>query len=313
MKRIAVFFLIPLLLCLATPGFAKDEGGITIIISSRIRPYMQALQGFREACADIHANLAQKAIQTCSLNEIYLPEGYFNPADFVEKIRSDHPFLLLAIGTNALETLKGITDIPIIFVLVPNPEKIITGHTNMTGITLQVPLEKELDTLLNALPATKRIGLIYNKTTYLNQIQRLEAHAQKKAISILARQADNARQVPKLVSEMAGLIDALWILPDTTLITGETLDHMLLFSLENRVPILSFSEKHLQSGAALAISFDVQDIGRQAGIIAKKIHEKTHITEVPIETPRRLKIMINRSVLTKLGIILNHETKYFEE
>ncbi|MFZ2948374.1 MAG: ABC transporter substrate binding protein, partial [Desulfuromonadaceae bacterium] len=65
--------------------------------------------------------------------------------------------------------------------------------------------------------------------------------------------------------------DLFWMLPDITVITPETAEAILLFSLENNIPILTFSEKYLERGAMLSIGIDPFDIGRQAGEMAQTL------------------------------------------
>ncbi len=98
-------------------------------------------------------------------------------------------------------------------------------------------------------------------------------------------------------------IDALWILPDDTILAPEVVQYMLLFSYRHKVPLLGLSERHAQMGALLSLSFaSSEDIGRQAGELANSILEGKTAGEIPYTTARLVKLIVNLRAAQKLGI-----------
>ena len=98
------------------------------------------------------------------------------------------------------------------------------------------------------------------------------------------------------------------MLPDITVVTPETVESMLLFSMENNIPILAFSEKYLELGAMLAIGIDPFDIGSQAGEMAQNIFaggnnkkEDRHIDA------RKALVSVNLGIARKLGIAIDQK------
>ena len=55
---------------------------------------------------------------------------------------------------------------------------------------------------------------------------------------------------------MQGKIDILWMLPDATVVTDETVELLLRFSFQHDVPMFSFSKKYVEVGAVASLDVD---------------------------------------------------------
>lgn len=106
---------------------------------------------------------------------------------------------------------------------------------------------------------------------------------------------------------MKGEVDALWMLPDTTVVTPESIEFLLLFSLTNRIPILTFSDKYVQMGAIMALDIDPYDLGRQGGDLVRRILSGTPVEQVQRAEPRSIVMTVNAKVARKLGLTLSEE------
>ena len=104
---------------------------------------------------------------------------------------------------------------------------------------------------------------------------------------------------------MKGLINALWMLPDLTVVTPETFKFMLLSSFQNNIPLISFSEKYVEMGALMSLNIDEYDIGRQAGEMAGKFFSGTALDHIQKTDARNAKLTINKKTAEKLGITIN--------
>jgi putative ABC transport system substrate-binding protein len=100
---------------------------------------------------------------------------------------------------------------------------------------------------------------------------------------------------------MKGKADLFWMLPDATVITPETVESILLLSLDYKIPILTFSEKYLELGAMLSIGVDPFDIGCQAGEMARKIFSGAS-GDAQHADARKALVAVNMKIAGKLGI-----------
>ena len=183
-------------------------------------------------------------------------------ADIAEKIHEIRPGMVLAVGLDALLKVKDIKDIPIVYLMVLNPDTIVSRQQNIAGVSMHIPPAKQLTTLLKILPDVKRIGLLYDPDRMGHFVQRAKHAAGKIGLTLIAEKVHRSEEVPSLVNAMIGNIDVFWMLPDITVVTPETVEFLFLFSLENNIPFLPFPTKFVRSGHSclLALTLLISDV-----------------------------------------------------
>jgi putative ABC transport system substrate-binding protein len=273
-------------------GTARAAQKIVAVQSIGIQPYEESLNGFKNAFGnDIHRLI---------LSEM-------KRGTIASRINELKPALILAIGIDALNQVSKITNVPIIYLMVLSPPASLSTKTNLYGVRMALAPELQLRKLFNALPNAKAIGLLYNPDRAGELTDRAIEIARKNGTKIVAKGTRNPQNVPRLLQELRGQIDVLLMLPDLTVITPETVEAMLLFSLENKVPLVSFSEKYVEMGALMSIGVDAFDMGMQAGEMAQRILSggtvNVHHTDA-----RKAVISINSKVAKTLGISINQRT-----
>ncbi len=92
------------------------------------------------------------------------------------------------------------------------------------------------------------------------------------------------------------------MLPDTTVVTPETVELFLMASQENNIPVISFAGKYIEKGAVAALDIDSFDQGQQAGELAAKILKGVPVSALPGMEARSTTLKVNRSVAKKLGV-----------
>ncbi|MDH3973492.1 MAG: ABC transporter substrate-binding protein [Deltaproteobacteria bacterium] len=285
---------IMLLLLYVAPLHGED---VAAVKSVDIRPYQDAVNGFKSSV-------------NAEVNEYVLDYDDEKAARVVMYLNDDKMHLVFTLGSDALNLVKNsVKDIPVIFTFVLNPHEII-GHpagklpANMTGISMNIPPDVQFAALLEAAPHTKRIGVVYDPSKTSNLIEEGRIAARALGITLIAVSINAKSETINAISEMKGNVDALWMIPDTTAITRESAEYMLLFSLQNSIPLIGISEKYVKNGALMAFSFDSEDVGRQAGEIAQKILDGKKVMKVTPYRPRKLKLTLNSRIAKKLGLKL---------
>jgi putative ABC transport system substrate-binding protein len=290
-KRVVKIWLVPILfLFLLVPGICEAGPEIAVVQSIRVKPYEQAIKGFRSIC-----NVTMKRVV---LSEV-------GSADAVRSIKDKRPELVLAIGGDALSAAKRIRSIPIVYTMVLNPLSRLTGGEKIRGVSMNIPPEQQLRALLRALPQVKTVGLLYDPDRTGRFVREAHLAALGMGIILVAREIHDPKDAPSLIIDMKGKIDAFWMLPDITVITPQTVEFLLLFSLENKVPLLAFSEKYVDLGAFMSTDIDAIDMGRQAGEIANRVLSGVDLRSVRHVGARRLVVSTNLMVARKLGITVD--------
>jgi putative tryptophan/tyrosine transport system substrate-binding protein len=279
MKKL--FFLIMLSLFPAAQACA--DGDVLVIQSLAIKPYNQALQGFKSACE----HKSQKFISS-ELNE----------NDLQGKVRKLKPGLILAIGQDALVKVRGIRDVPIVYLMVLNPQAFVKESDNITGVSMNIAPERQLAQLRQVLPHARKIGILFDPVKSGVFVGKSRVAAVPKDIELVTKAVQSSREAVAAIDGMKGKVDALWLLPDTTVVNPATIDLLLLSTIENRIPVLIFSEKYAEKGALMSLAIDPVEAGNRAlaGENVNKIKE---------EDARGSIMSINLIVAKKLGITMS--------
>lgn len=272
-----------LLLC----RLAAAAGGIIAVQSSNIKPYNDALKGFENAC-------------NCDTKHLLIFEA--EERDLQTIIQRAQPDLILAIGIDALNKVKSIKDIPIVYLMVLNPQFRASDYGNITGISMIISPEIQLSLIKRFLPAAKSVGLLYDPLRTDDFVINARKAAASEKINLITSEVHSPKDLPEELKNMETKIDVFWMLPDVTVITPETVEFLLLSLIEKRIPVVTFSDKYLKIGAAMSLMVDAFDIGKQAWEITEKVLAGTEIRKIEKTFARTPVVTINRDIINKLGI-----------
>jgi len=271
-----------------------DAADVAVIMGANVNAYKEALRGFKET-------LPRRIVAE------YDMEGDF---DRGQKIMSEiqakiKPDLIFAVGTWALQVAASrTTSLPVVYAMVLNPPSVAgAGAKNITGASMNVPVELTMQLFKQLGPKIRRVGIIFNaaKTGYL--VSQAEPVAREQGLQLIVKQIRSPKEAFQALRFLQGKIDALWILPDETILAREVVQYMLLFSFRKKVPLLGLSERQARMGAVISVSFgSSNDIGRQAGELAVKILGGKMPGKIPYTTARRVKLTVNLKAAQKLGM-----------
>jgi putative ABC transport system substrate-binding protein len=286
MNKLLLLILLSLYPC--APAFA--DGDILVIQSLEIRPYNVALQGFRSVC-DIKT---QKFISS----ELGEPE-------ILAKVRKMRPGLILAIGQDALVKVRGIRDVPIVYLMVLNPQSLVKESGNITGVSMNIAPERQLFQLRQVLPNARKIGILFDPVKSAVFVGKSRKAATQMNIELVTREVHSSREALAAIDGIKGKVDALWLLLDTTVVNPATIDLLLLSTIENRIPVIIFSEKYAEKGALMSLELDPAEAGKQAGEMANRILAGEDVNRINEEDVRGCIITVNLIVAKKLRIMIN--------
>jgi putative ABC transport system substrate-binding protein len=267
-------------------GFAHD---ILVVQSLQVKPFDEALRGFRS---------------TCKAESISVVVSGAPGVDISRTVREERPSLILAIGADALNRVKKIRDIPIIYSMVLNPEKIAGRGKNIAGVNMNVSPGKYLSLMERLNLPNLRICVLYDPAQTGNMVKNIRQTALAKGIDITAKEVHNPKEVPELLTRMKGTFNLFWMIPDPTVVTPETVEFLLLFTQQSGVPVVTFASKYVDEGALISLDINSFDLGKQAGEMANKVLDGTRVSELPDSEARKAILRINRKVAQKLGISL---------
>jgi putative ABC transport system substrate-binding protein len=168
---------------------------------------------------------------------------------------------------------------------------------------MNVPVDQPIRVLKQLGSQIKRIGVIFNRTRTGYLVKEAEAVAREEGLQLVTREITSPKEVLPALESLQDGIDALWIVPDETILAQAVIQQMLLVSYRKKIPVLGLSDRHAQMGALLSVSFaSSEDIGRQAGEIARSILGGKAPAQVPYSTARKINLTVNLKAAQKLGV-----------
>jgi ABC-type uncharacterized transport system substrate-binding protein len=182
---------------------------IAVLLSARVDEYEEALKGFREATP--HQVVAQYNM------EGDLERGRKYLAEIESKVKPD---LILAVGIWALQVVVSHPPpIPVVYAMVLNPPAIVgTDAKNITGASMNVPVEQSLRLFKQLGPDVKRIGVVFNRARTGYLVKRAETLAREEGLQLVAREISSSKEAVGALESFHDGIDALWIVPDETVL-----------------------------------------------------------------------------------------------
>ncbi len=282
--------------CLLSLGALDPAGAAEVVIlkSADLAAYNQAVAGFKAALPP-----------STTFVEYDMQGDVARGQKLARKIRASDASLMLAVGVKAALVAKlEIVDIPVIFCMVLDPAKHDLKAPNMTGIRFEIPLDRQFGAMRAVLPSLKRIGVLYDpeKTGHLVEEARLLAKSM--GIELVAKQVDTEKEVPPALRALLSQVEALWLVPDSTVLTEGSLKFVLDTALDFNVPVVGFSSELVRSGALVGLSVNYDDVGRQAGLLAKKILTDQYRPFSTTFPPDRLRLALNLKTAKFLGITI---------
>jgi len=272
--------LIVALVLWALPASARE---VLVVESVRSALYDQALKGFAGACpAD---------------STTVVLSDYADP-QLARVIREERPRLVVAVGDGALAALRRIHRAPVVAMMALGLRSQEGGAAGVAGVELFVRPEQYLS-LFKKLGA-RRVGVLYDPARTGWYLRLARAAARQQGLELVTREVNEPRQVLRQLTTLKGAVDALWLLPDSSAVTRETLEGYFLFAQAQAIPVVSFSAAHLRLGALAALEADRVELGRQAGELALQLLWGEAPAELPPLFPRRVSLRTNDSVARRL-------------
>lgn len=271
------------------PLFASGE---TLILQSfPLKLYDEAIEGY--------SSISKSKVQ------IVITSGV-SDTEIAIKAHKLQPKMILVLGQDALAKSRLITSIPIVYIMVLNPQPFYQGADNITGVSMLIDPGEQLSKFRLFFPTIKNIGVLFDPAKSEDFIGRAKRISYKFGIFLLPKVIHNPTEVASTISAIKDKVDALWMIPDTTVINLASIDSFLLTSINYHLPVLTFSSKYTEKGALISIEIDPFDIGRQAGEIYNMIMSGIDVKNIKKTYTRDGSTTVNLLIAKKLNILVNH-------
>jgi putative ABC transport system substrate-binding protein len=265
---------------------------IAILQSSDIAAYREAIAGLK-ATGPIGAIYTEYDAQ----GDLELGKK------LARKLRASNASLVVA----ALAAKVVIEDVPVVYMMVLDPLKHQLTSANMTGTLLEIPVDRQLKIMRMFLPNLHRIGTLYDPAKTSSRVNDAVQQATISNFQLNGFPVESDKEVPQQLRTLLLEVEALWLIPDSTVLTNESVQFILESALARQIPVIGFSPELTRMGALLSLSVNYGEVGRETGLLAKRILNGENLLPLNPKPIERLKITVNLKTAKFLNITFPKE------
>lgn len=282
------------LACLAL-GVSANAGARTplvgILSGSSAAPYQQARDGAREALERQGIAVQVALVQT--------PEEVRAE---VTRLRAAGASVIITLGAGPTHDAAPSEELPVVAGMVLDQRSLSGRH--MTGVTLSIPIERQLEIVRSLAAGLRRVGVIWGDESNRESIASAEPVAKRLGLQLEVRQVASPRDIPHALESLRSSADVIWGLPDALVLTPQTAPHVLLYAYRNRLPFIAPAANWARAGAFGAFDFDYKDLGAQCAELAHQIALGRAPATLPPQPPRKVQYALNTKTAEYMRIAL---------
>jgi putative ABC transport system substrate-binding protein len=226
------------------------------------------------------------------------------------------PDVIVADGALALgELRRAALTVPIVFVAIDQPAFYgfidSFGHPgrNMTGFTSLEPDvgARWLELLHEIAPKVERVAVVFNSRTAPGAVlfsRAAEAAAQGLAVEVVRAPIQEAEDIEAVITMVAREPGGGLIFPVDTF-TDSHREAILALAARHRLPAIYSTRKFAAAGGLVAYGLDVPAQFRQAAGYVDRILRGAQASDLPVERPSKLELVVNLTTAGTLGLTIS--------
>ena len=301
MEKVASCICLCFLILLSSAPVTVAGELVIALKSLEVKPYETALKSFKETLREKSYDL--------NVEEYVLKDDADQKDGLLAEIKKKSPRLIVTLGSAATSYIaEDIKDTPVVFCMVLNPtasgfiQSMNASGNNMTGASLDIPLEAQFEALRSVIPSARKVGVIYNPSETESVIQEATKAAEEIGLKLVSIPIISGEEVPEALRTLDGKVDALWSVADSTVFSRGSTKFILLHTLRNKIPFIGLSPAFVKAGALMALATDYQEVGTQCGELAVRILSGDHPSSLPITMPRTITMYLNLNTAEIIGL-----------
>jgi putative tryptophan/tyrosine transport system substrate-binding protein len=228
----------------------------------------------------------------------------------VDQLAAQKPNVIIGLTTPAARALKHVgVATPVVFAFVSDPiglgivESLAQPGANFTGVTYgdAVLGGKRLELLLDALPGTKRVAVLWGRfPENVLLFEDISKSASTLGIEIVSRElgADDLAEAFKGAAQAGA--QCLIFLTDNALFGRRK--EIAELAVANRLPSIHSFETEAEDGGFMSYGPNLSNAYRRVAALADRVLKGANPAYLPVEEPTTFKLVINLKPAKALGI-----------
>lgn len=281
-------------------GSKKSNQPVIAVVTTLSHPALSSVaQGFKSSLSTDFSILEFNA------------EGNAQQANMIARQIAQNSNIvgILAIGTLAAQTVAKVEKKkPIVIAAVSDPGAIIPPHQadNICGMTDAIDPDYQIKTLLELLPETTSISLLYSphEANSVFMVKALKERAQARNLRVELVGVYEPQQIQSASINACQISDVVLIPLDNQLVAA--MPAVIKATKDRPCPIITSNESPIHQGATIAFGVDYEKSGKEAGIIMTELVQGQKMPkDIGFINPSDLGIFINKRVAQGKNITIN--------
>lgn len=236
---------------------------------------------------------------------------------FARKMVADKVDLIVTSATTstvaAAKATQG-TNIPVVFLSSGNAQILVksfaSSGSNLAGIS-SASLEvtgKRFELLKEMAPWVKRIALMTDPTgvNYKSITTEVQEAAEKIKLTVWEVKVSNREEILKVTPTVTRkATDAIFTPPDSFITS--VMEIIVQHSIKERLPVITSLVDNVKRGCLATYAADYFALGRQGALLADKIFKGIKPSDLPIELPSKLQLVLNLKTAKAIGLKIPRE------
>jgi len=235
------------------------------------------------------------------------------PALVSECLRLKADIIAVSTTPAAQAAKRGTRTVPIVMIALGDPlgtglvESIARPGGNVTGMSMMVPelAVKRLELLKEAVPKVSRVLVL----SYLSdpiaplQVAALDRVAPSLGVTLFVRDIrSGADLAPAFDAGVSEHVDGLMMTAESVLVVHSA--QIIDFAARLRLPAVYQYPTQVKSGGLMAYDANISDLHKSAALYVDKILKGAKPSDLPIQQPTKLTLVINLKAAKALGLEL---------
>ena len=232
--------------------------------------------------------------------------------NLAEKLVKNKPDLIVTSSTTATVPVAKLTEgtsLPVVFLTAGNPLAFVKSYAssgnNLTGISnSSIELTgKRLELLKEIAPTFRRLISLYDTqhVSYEPTKRAVQEEAKKLKLTVVELMISSKEELNSKLGSLSRKVgDAIFIPPQASIVAA--MKEIIQHSIRERLPTIAPTFDDVRSGALATYGADYGRLGQQGAMLVDKIIRGARPSDLPIEPPYKLYLVINAKTAKLVGL-----------
>jgi len=208
---------------------------------------------------------------------------------------------------------KNVLDKPVVFAAVTDP--VASGilknpdapQKNITGVSDLWPISSQLELIRKILPASKKIGMIYDPGDASSSVTLplISKEAKVQGFELELRPVHSTNEIGQSLSSLLGQVDLIFTANDVTVTAA--FPALVDFAIKNKIPLFAGDYSSVQRGAVCTIGQNYYNVGLEASKLILAVSEGEKISSLSLRFTKGGDIYINSKAAELMGVDIPKE------